>query len=388
MGAWLFSAGEAPVLGGAGVHSINGGDMGDRVLRTGEKRSGIAEICILFSVTIFLFIFLGYRVQSRNFHSGIIITEFVLISLPAVIFLIASGLRFKETARLNRTRFINFFIVFWIVIFAIPLAAVFNMINLFIVDTIFGKVMVEAMPVGENGLELLLSILIIAGSAGICEEFVFRGVIQRGFETFGPVRSILLAAFLFSLTHLDFQKILGTFLLGVLIGFIVYRTNSLFCGMFAHFTNNAIAVIAGYISNKLLDIFQKTGDMIQPSGDSISEIFDFFSSMPKYQLNAVLLVYGFMIIFCGAILGLFIYLLTRLNPASSTQIRIELDEPMPVVSAESDETQRTAVSKAKGLLWLIPGFFLIGVWYYTQACTFLGTGNGVTEAFRHMIGAG
>jgi membrane protease YdiL (CAAX protease family) len=364
------------------VQNTDGG-LNENVRQTGSARPGIAGTSILFSVTIFLFIFLGYRVQSREFYSGIIISEFILISLPAVIFLAVKKLRPRETLRLNRARFLTFFVVFWIMIFAIPLAAVFNMINLFIVDTAFGKVMVESMPVGENGLGLLLSILVIAGSAGICEEFVFRGVIQRGFESFGPIRSILLSALLFSLTHLDFQKILGTFLLGVLIGFIVYRTNSLFCGMFAHFTNNAAAVITGYVSNKLLGIFQKAGDIVQPTGSDISEIFDIFSSMPRQQLFAVLLVYGFMLMFCAIILILFIYLLIRLNPKRSTA-----EGQVPVAGAEDEKAQMTAASKAKGLLWLMPGFFFIGLWFYTQACNFLSIGNGVTEAFRHMIGAG
>jgi membrane protease YdiL (CAAX protease family) len=192
------------------VRDINGGDTGGG-LQNGIKRPGVAGTSILFSITILLFIFLGYRVQSKEFYSGIIITEFVLISLPAILFLLISRFRFKEIVRLNHSRFLNFFLIFWIVIFAIPLAAVFNMLNLFIVDAIFGKVVVESMPVGDNGLQLLVSILVIAGSAGICEEFLFRGVVQRGFEAFGPFKAIFLAAFLFSLTHLDFQKILHLF---------------------------------------------------------------------------------------------------------------------------------------------------------------------------------
>ncbi len=363
MGRRFFES-NAPVFGGAGMDDIE--------RQTGVKRPGIAAICILFSVTILLFIFFGYRVQSRNFHSGIIITEFVLISIPAAAFLFISKFRIKDLLRLNRVKFINFFVIFWIVIFAIPLAALFNMFNLFIVDALFGKVVVTQMPVGANGPELLMSILIIAGSAGICEEFLFRGVIQRGFEDFGPLRSILLAAFLFSLTHLDFQKILGTFVLGVLIGFIVYRTNSLFCGMFAHFTNNATAVIAGYISNKLLGLFQKGGGISPPTGDSISEIFDIFSSMPRQQMTAVLVIYGFMFMFCAIIFVLLLYLLIRLNPA-------------PTVSESNTDA---AGSKAKGLLWLIPGFLAIGLWFYSQACSFLNIGNGVTEVFRLMVGAG
>jgi membrane protease YdiL (CAAX protease family) len=71
----------------------------------------------------------------------------------------------------------------------------------------------------------------------VCEEILFRGAIQRGFEKLGAIKSIILTAFLFGLMHQDFQKLLGTFLLGCIIGFIVYRSDSIIGGMFAHFTN-------------------------------------------------------------------------------------------------------------------------------------------------------
>jgi membrane protease YdiL (CAAX protease family) len=379
---------QALVFGGAIVQEPGSG-IGETVQKTRVEWKGTAGICILFSVTILIFVLFGYRVQSRNIHSGIIITEFVLISLPAVLYLVITKQRPGEVLRLNPSKFLNFFVVFWIIIFAIPLAAVFNLINLFIVDAVFGKVVVQSIPVGETGLELLLSILIIAGSAGICEEFLFRGVLQRGFEAFGTAKSILLAAFLFSVMHLDFQKILGTFVLGVLIGFIVYRTNSLFCGMFAHFTNNAIAVLAGYVSNKLSNIFQKSGDMIQPSGSNISEIFELFAKMPRYQLYGVMLIYGFILGFCAVVFGLLVYLLTRLNPMSSARSLIgpEAADAVPAADTNDAGIHGAAANKTKGLLWLIPGFILIGLWFYTQACTFLGIGNGVTEIFRIMTGA-
>ncbi len=357
---------------------------------TSIKRLGITAVCVLFSITITLFVLFGYRVQSREFYSGIIITEFVLISLPALLFLIISRFRLKETLRLNHSRFMNYFVIFWIVIFAIPLASVFNLLNLFIVNKIFEKVIVEPVPVGNNGLELLLSIIVIAGSAAICEEFLFRGVVQRGVEAFGPFRAILMAAFLFSLTHLDFQKILGTFLLGVLIGFIVYRTNSLYCGMFAHFTNNAIAVIVGYISNKLLGVIQKSENMVKPSGNSISDIFKIFSTFSPQQLRIVLLFYGFLFFFFAIVFAMLLFLLIRLNPSRS--VLKPLTNGVPAMGEDLDvKTGRISRANAgngvRGLIWLIPGFLMIGLWFYSQTCGFLKIDNGITEMFKYMIGA-
>jgi len=183
-----------------------------------KLRPGVDGACVLFSVVIILFVLLGYRIQSREFYSGILITEFMLILLPALVFAAISGVRFKEALRLDKFRPVNIPIVIGIMIFAIPVATLLNVLNLLAVDSIFGKTVMTSLPAAENGVQLLVNILVIAGSAGICEEVLFRGVLQRSFERFGTAGSILLAALLFSLTHLDFQKILGTFALGALIG--------------------------------------------------------------------------------------------------------------------------------------------------------------------------
>lgn len=392
---------EAPIFGGVALNYFKG---------ESTKKPSVAQTSILFSITIIVFVLLGYRVQSNEFYSGILITEFILISFPTLLFLIFSRVRMKEVLRLNKSRFMNFFVTFWIVVFAIPLAAVFNILNLFIVDKIFGKIVVEAMPVGDNVLGLLLSILVIAGSAGICEEFLFRGVVQRGFEDLGPVKSIFMAAFLFSLMHLDIQRIFGTFVLGVIIGFIVYKTNSLFCGMFAHFTNNAIAVTAGYVSNKLLEIFQKSSDLVQQTGNDISDIFDMFSSFPPQQLRIVIVTYGFMFIFFAMALVLLVYALIKLNPKTTALKPVVGVAPMTgagngqtniagqasvmgqaIVTGQTSITggkaPRTSAVSVKGLLWLIPGFLVIGMWFYAQVCGFIGIENSFTHIFRIMIGA-
>ncbi|HOJ79997.1 MAG TPA: type II CAAX endopeptidase family protein [Clostridiales bacterium] len=341
-----------------------------------KLRPGVDGACVLFSVVIILFVLLGYRIQSREFYSGILITEFMLILLPALVFAAISGVRFKEALRLDKFRPVNIPIVIGIMIFAIPVATLLNVLNLLAVDSIFGKTVMTSLPAAENGVQLLVNILVIAGSAGICEEVLFRGVLQRSFERFGTAGSILLAALLFSLTHLDFQKILGTFALGALIGYIVYRTNSLYCGMLAHFTNNATAVFASYISGKMLEAFQLSDRM--PSGPAdISALFDTFAALPVEQKMIIFMVYGFVFLFVAIVLTLLVYSLTRANRVSPVT--------MPHGSGLSYGTP--AQGKAKGLLWLLPGIILILLWFYVQANGFLGIQNAVTEAFRLLIGA-
>ncbi len=336
------------------------------------KRVGIGQASLLFSITIALFIFIGYRVQAREFYSGILITEFGLIMLPGILFLLIGRYDLKSVLRLNTTKPVNLLIIFVIMLLAIPLVAVFNLLNLLLVKSIFGTVVVQQIPIADNGRELLLNLFVIAGSAGICEEVLFRGIIQRGYERLGALKAILLAAFLFSMTHMDFQKIFGTFLLGALIGFLVYRTNSLYSGIFAHFTNNALVVLFTYASNKLLSMFQDTG-INTPSETDINSVFSVFADIPKEQLIIVFFIYGIIFLFVAVLFVLLLYALCKLNPLEE---RIEVNEP---------EVIERKASGAKKLIWLLPGLTMISVIYIMQASSMLGVETAFIEAVRGLL---
>jgi len=340
-------------------------------MEAGPGRPGILQVGILYSITIILFLLIGYRVQDNELYSGLLITEFALVLLPALMFLLVFRFDLKDVLRLNRTKPLNFLLAFGIMVFAIPLASIFNLLNLLLVNSVFGRIIVQPLPMPQNGAELLLGILVIAGSAGICEEFLFRGVIQRGLERAGNVKAILIAAFLFSLMHMDFQKILGTFFLGALIGFIVYRANSLYCGMFSHFTNNALAVLASYGSAKLAQLLNKAGSTV-PKEMDLNSVFSTFAALPKAQLIAVLFIYGFILLFIAIIFVLLLFAFVKVNP----------------VRKEPTATRERSSGHAwmKGLIGIIPGLLAIAAIYFVEVRGFMGAGNWFTKIVRQLLG--
>jgi membrane protease YdiL (CAAX protease family) len=334
----------------------------------GFRKPGTAAVSILFSVTILLFLMIGYRVQSNEFYSGVLVTEFLLIMLPALLFVLLFRYDPKRVLRLNKTGAVNFLVIFFIMLFALPLAGIFNLLNLLIVNSIFGKIIVQQPPAAENLAALLVNVLVIGGAAGICEEFLFRGVIQRGFERFGNARAILLAAFLFSLTHLDFQKIFGTFLLGSLIGFLVYRTDSLFSGMFAHFTNNSVAVVISYAALKWQSLLKGRNALV-PEQTDLNDLFSMFGSLPKEQLVIVAFFYGFILLFMISIFAALIFAFIKLNPVRKREIRAAVPA--------RDKT---------GLLWLLPGIAFIAVIYFAEVMRFRGLNGAFVEHLRRLLG--
>ena len=109
---------------------------------------------------------------------------------------------------------------------------------------------------------LLANLLVIAGAAGVTEEFLFRGALQRviGRWTANPHTVIWIAAALFSAFHIQFYGFLPRMLLGAYFGYLLYWGKSIWIPVFAHFCNNAFAVI-GMSSESLKETEFVTGDI-------------------------------------------------------------------------------------------------------------------------------
>jgi uncharacterized protein len=97
---------------------------------------------------------------------------------------------------------------------------------------------------------LLFNLLMIAVLPAIGEEFIFRGALQRIFRQWtGNVHlAVFIAAILFSALHLQFFGFLPRLLLGLLLGYMFVMTKNIWVPVFAHFFNNAAAVIMYYIA--------------------------------------------------------------------------------------------------------------------------------------------
>lgn len=100
--------------------------------------------------------------------------------------------------------------------------------------------------------QLILALIVIAVIAGIGEELIFRGLIQRklylGLKN--PHAAIWLAAIIFSAIHFQFYGFLPRLLLGALFGYFYYWTGNLWVPIAAHIFNNSLAVVMLYLVNK------------------------------------------------------------------------------------------------------------------------------------------
>ena len=115
---------------------------------------------------------------------------------------------------------------------------------------------------GRGIITLFFNLIVIAVAAGITEEFLFRGALQRIIEKWTYNHHIIIwsAAIIFSTFHMQFFGFLPRMLLGAYFGYLLYWTRNIWIPVFAHFVNNAIAVIS-MSDAKLKDNEFITGDI-------------------------------------------------------------------------------------------------------------------------------
>ena len=99
-----------------------------------------------------------------------------------------------------------------------------------------------------TGGPLWSSFLLTAVFAPIFEEWLCRGMVLRGLLTkMKPGWAIVVSALFFALIHLNPWQALNAFIIGVVMGYVYYKTGSLWLTMLIHFVNNGTAVILSQI---------------------------------------------------------------------------------------------------------------------------------------------
>jgi len=99
---------------------------------------------------------------------------------------------------------------------------------------------------------LLVNLLMIGVLAAVGEELIFRGIFQKLLTGMvkNPHLGILITAILFSAFHFQFFSFLPRFILGVILGYLMYLGRSIWFPIIAHFVNNAMGVVYYYFNSK------------------------------------------------------------------------------------------------------------------------------------------
>ena len=94
-----------------------------------------------------------------------------------------------------------------------------------------------------------VSLISVSLYAPLFEEWLCRGIVLRGMlnRNFSPAAAIAVSSAFFAILHMNPWQAVPAFLLGVLFGYIYYKTGSLKLTMLMHCINNTMAVILSKI---------------------------------------------------------------------------------------------------------------------------------------------
>ena len=255
-------------------------------MRLGTKPTAREGNYIYMIVGIILLSLGGY-VQNRELYTGLLITQYVLILLPPIIFLKIKGYSLKENLRLNKTTWKNIILSIFIVIFSYPIVVFFNFLGISFLER-FGTTLANPIPLAKTSDILLKQLFIIAISPGICEEIMFRGFLLSSYENLGENKAILYSAILFGVFHFNLQNLLGPIILGIIFGIMVFKTDSILVSIVGHTTNNLIAIVLGYILHKTE--MAELGNVVSEAGNVVSQEPNFI--MMVLSLGVVALLCG------------------------------------------------------------------------------------------------
>ncbi|HSO27219.1 MAG TPA: CPBP family intramembrane glutamic endopeptidase, partial [Anaerolineales bacterium] len=164
----------------------------------------VGRVNLLYLTTLVLVALVGGLMQFFSASWGLLATEFILILAPALLFVHLSGLPWRATLRWRRP--------------TIQAGGLSLLAGLGLAPVGMWLAGITAAVLGYAPLltpdffprtpgQAVLIFLGLAVAAPLCEEVLFRGVIQRGYERFGPKIAILSTGILFIFFHLSFFRI-------------------------------------------------------------------------------------------------------------------------------------------------------------------------------------
>lgn len=240
---------------------------------------------VIYFLTAILLLTVGSYVQYQDIKKGLLFTEYVLVLLPPLIYLCWKREKKKQFLRIKPLKGLHVILVISITILSYPVALFFNILFL-AVFSLFGPIEQMPIPTPSTFSEYLLLMGIIAVSAGICEEIFFRGFFMRTYERLGKKKAIWFSALLFGLFHFNIQNFAGPVVLGVIFGYLVYETDSLFSGIIGHITNNGLAMTISFLGN----IYLKNNSLPDSNAVSMPEPLQLIGS--AFLIGIIALIAG------------------------------------------------------------------------------------------------
>lgn len=116
----------------------------------------------------------------------------------------------------------------------------------------------HSMKTPDGPFGIVVTVIGAAVIAPLTEEFAMRGIVMGSLRKFGEKFAIITSAVLFGLMHGNLRQIPFAFIVGLILGFAVCKTGSLWTSVAIHFLNNlfasVLAIIGEHVASEIATI--------------------------------------------------------------------------------------------------------------------------------------
>lgn len=209
-----------------------------------DRYPQVWQVFIVIFITLFITFSLGLIGMLIKVKTELFLLEGIII-LPALIFTLVNKF---PAVTVFRLRSVNMNVILTSVLIGIALTIVADEIDrivqlFFPMPEILRQAIEESLKI-QSTSDLIIIIISAIFFAAIVEEMLFRGFVQTSFEHhFDVTKAVMSSALIFTIIHFNPWWAIQVMIIGVILGVMAWKSNSIIPPMIVHLINNGIALI-------------------------------------------------------------------------------------------------------------------------------------------------
>jgi hypothetical protein len=213
-----------------------------------DNQKRINGAVIYFAALIIIYEIVSLLASVTDIFSGITVEEDVILSqslilIPTIVYFLITKQNPVDLLRFRKLHWASFLILPFLVICIEPIIVVVNAFSMMFVDNYISGV--SDILLEENSLGM--SLFYMALLPCIIEEMAYRGVLLGNFRHVNRLEAVIVSGCLFGIMHMNLNQMAYAVVMGIIFGFVVEATGSIFSTMIMHFCINGISVVLGYL---------------------------------------------------------------------------------------------------------------------------------------------
>jgi sodium transport system permease protein len=219
-------------------------------LRNDRQHSAVPTpglVLILFPLAVAGLFYVTLALEQQRLQTIVLVTEYGVFLLPVVVLAMARRFPLTQTFSLRWPQWRS---LLGAVLIGLTSSVAIGGLLFRLApppDSVLHD-MQQLLQLGDQPAPLWNLWLVLAITPALCEETFFRGLMLSGLRRWGPWAAIFITAILFGLVHGSIYRFAPTFVLGLVLGYTVWRSGSLFCSILIHVLNNGLIATLVWIN--------------------------------------------------------------------------------------------------------------------------------------------